>query len=228
MKVVVLPAVAFCFLLLSGPAMFAQTDPMGQVPTQTQPNQPGRPSPPTTSMQDSSGAPGDTAQQMKDKMFVRDAVEGGLAEVALGNLAAQKSASEDVQAFGKRMVEDHTHLNKQLAQVADAIGARIPKKMDKDQQGEYDKLAALSGEEFDREYITFMVKDHHKDLREFRMEASTTQDPDLKAVLDDGARVIRDHMVAADKMAHDRGIPMPGHRHHPAESNAPAPAPPPQ
>jgi putative membrane protein len=200
---------------------FAQSDPMMPPPaSQNQSNQPGHAVPPPTSLQDSSGAPGDTAQQMKDKMFVRKAVQGGLAEVELGRLAAGKGAGEDVKAFGKQMVEDHTKLNEDLAQLADLIGARLPKKMDKDQQAAYEKLSALSGEDFDKEYIVSMVKDHHADLREFRMEASSTHDSDLKAAVDNGAQMIRQHMIAADKMAHDRGIPMPGHHHQQENSSA--------
>jgi len=175
-------------------------------------------------MMDSSGAPNETPQQMKDKMFLHEAIEGGLAEIALGNLADQKSTNDDVKAFGKRMVEDHTKLNQQLSQVADTIGARAPKKMGKDKQAEYDRLAALSGDDFDKEYITLMVKDHHKDLREMRIEARTTQDADLKEALGEGAPMIRDHMVTADRIAHQRGIPIPEHRHHPPEPGASAPS----
>lgn len=228
MNALVLPVAALCSFFLFPGTLLAQSDPMGQVPAQTQTNQPGRPTPPTPSMMDSSGAPNETPQQMKDKMFVHEAIEGGLAEIALGNLAVQKSANEDVRTFGKRMVDDHTKLNQQLAQVADTIGARAPKKMGKDQQAQYDRLAALSGDDFDREYITLMLKDHHKDLREMRMEANTTHDADLKAVLGEGAPVIRDHLVTADQIAHARGIPMPAHRHHSPEQGASAPPPPPQ
>ncbi|HEU4636437.1 MAG TPA: DUF4142 domain-containing protein [Edaphobacter sp.] len=227
MKALVLP-VAVCSLILPSRALLAQSDAMVQMPAQTQMNQPGRPTPPTPSMMDSSGAPNETAQQIKDKMFVHEAIEGGLAEIALGNLAAQKSSNDDVRSFGKKMVEEHQNLNQQLSQIADTIGARAPKKMGKDQQAQYDRLAALSGDDFDREYILLMVKDHHKDLREMRAEARTTQEADLKAVLGDGASVIRDHMVTADRMAHERGIPMPGHRHHSPEAGAPAPSQPPQ
>jgi putative membrane protein len=220
MRATIFSVFALCPIVAFASPLFAQSNPMtSPSASQTQPNQPGNPVPPTTSLQDSSGAPGDTAQQMKDKMFVRNAAQGGLAEVELGKLAAEKGSSEDVKAFGKRMVEDHTKLNQDIAQLADSIGARVPKKMDKDQQAEYDKLSSLSGEDFDKEYITFMVKDHHSDLREFRMEASSTSDPDLKTAVDNGARVIREHMIAADKMAHDRGIPMPGHHHRPSEAS---------
>ena len=58
------------------------------------------------------------------------------------------------------------------------MGVMLPKHMNKDDQAEYDKLNGLSGDAFDTEYLTLMVKDHHKDLREFRVEAVDTQDPD--------------------------------------------------
>jgi putative membrane protein len=73
-----------------------------------------------------------------------------------------------------------------------------------------------------------MVKDHHKDLREMRIEARTTQDADLKAVLGEGTPIIRDHMVTADRIAHERGIPLPEHRHHASESGATTTQQPPQ
>jgi putative membrane protein len=179
-------------------------------------------------MQDSSGAPSDTAQQMKDKMFVRNAAQGGLAEVALGKLAAGKGASEDVKAFGQKMVEDHGKLNEEMGQLADSIGARIPKKVSKEQQAQYDKLNSLSGEEFDKEYIACMMRDHHQDLREFRMEASSTNDPDVQEAVDKAAQVIREHMVTIDKMARERGIPMPGHHRPPATAASPEAPPPSQ
>ncbi len=111
---------------------------------------------------------------MQDKMFLRKAAEGGIAEVKLGQLAAQKASSEDVKAFGQKMVDDHTKLNLEIAQVADSMGVMLPKSMNKEDQAEYDKLNALSGNDFDIEYLTFMVKDHHQDLHEFRIEAASS------------------------------------------------------
>lgn len=217
----VFPISFLCFAAVFVSPLLSQSS-MTQPPaSQTQPNQPGRVSPPTTSMQDSSGAPSDTAQQMKDKMFVRNAAQGGLVEIALGKLAVGKGASEDVKSFGQKMVEDHGKLNEEMDQLADSIGARIPKKMSKEQQATYDKLNSLSGEDFDKEYIACMVRDHHADLREFRMEASSTNDPDVQEAVDKAAHVIREHMIEIDKMARERGIPMPGRHKPPAAASSP-------
>jgi putative membrane protein len=198
------------FLLSGSSSGQVQSDPLSPPASQTQPNQPGHVQSPTTSMQDSSGAPGDTGQQMRDKMFVRRAMEGGLAEIEMGKLAVQKSLSEDVKSFGQKMADEHSRMNEEMAEVADSIGLKIPRKTGKEAQAEYDKLSSLSGDEFDREYVAFMVKDHHADLREFRMASSRTQDTALKTAADNGSKMIREHMAMADKMAEQRNIPIPG------------------
>jgi putative membrane protein len=157
---------------------------------------------------------------MQDKMFLRKAAEGGIAEVKLGQLAAQKGGSDDVKAFGQKMVDDHTKLNAEMAQVADSIGVMLPKSMNKEDQAEYDKLNALSGNDFDLEYLSFMVKDHHKDLREFRIEAASHADPTLRDEVVKASAVIHEHAVMVDKLARAKGIPVPPHG-----GNKPSPAP---
>src|ERR1017187_2427222 len=46
-----------------------------------------------------------------DKKFIKEAAEGGMAEVELGQLAVQKASSDDVKQFGQRMVDDHSKAN---------------------------------------------------------------------------------------------------------------------
>ncbi|MEO6912311.1 MAG: DUF4142 domain-containing protein [Edaphobacter sp.] len=193
---------------------------MGQA-NQTQPGQPvpsNQPQPgygqqtAMPSMQDSVGNTGDRTQTMKDKMFLRQVAEAGIAEVQFGQLAAQKGGSEDVKAFGQKMVDDHTALNKEIEDVADSVGVMLPKHMNKTSQAEYDKLNGLSGDEFDTEYLTLMVKNHHMDLRAFRLEAASTQDPALREMVAKGQKVIHGHLVTVDQLAKSKGIAVPGRR----------------
>ncbi len=204
------------------PATLLAQDPMAQSASQTQPNQPQHAPASTTSMQDSStGISSNSPEMMQDKMFLRKAGQGGLAEVQLGQLALQKAGSQDVKDFGQKMVTDHTALNKEMAAAADSLGVMMPKKLSKEDQAEYDKLNAMSGDGFDKEYLAYMVKDHHQDLREFRIESSSASDPALKAAVEKGTRVIYEHMKMVDKLANDKGVPIPGHTGKP---QAPPPA----
>lgn len=200
--------------MLCSVSLVAQREP-GSLPETMPSNQPQPPQSQQTtmpSMQDSVGSSGDRTQAMKDKMFLRQAAEGGIAEVQLGQLAAQKSSSDDVKSFGQKMVDDHTALNKEIEDLADSVGVMLPKRMNKTSQAEYDKLNGLSGDAFDTEYLTFMVKDHHQDLREFRMESANTQDEALRDVVVKGQRVVHEHMVMAEKLAKSKGIEVPGRR----------------
>ena len=159
-------------------------------------------------MAGSLGAPGATGQQMQDKQFLMKAAQGGLAEVQLGMLATQKGGPE-VKEFGQKMVDDHTAINKDMGTVADEMGVMLPKKMTKEDKAEYDKLNAMSGDEFDKEYIAYMVKDHREDMHEFRMESTRAGDPNLQAEVMKAGAVIREHMQMAVKLAQAKGVPVP-------------------
>jgi putative membrane protein len=191
--------------------LLAQTaDPFAPPASATQANQHQQVQPATTSMQDPSSSVGMTGQMMKDKIFLRKAAAGGMAEIQLGQLAVQKADSADVKAFGQKMVIDHTALNESMKPIADSLGVMLPKKISKENQAEFDKLNTLSGTDFDTEYITFMVRDHHKDLREFRSEAEYAADPTLKDAVTKAADIIRGHTVMIEKLAKDKGIQTPG------------------
>jgi len=204
--------------IVSPALLFAQFDPMALPTSQSQPNRAQQTQPP--SAQDSGPNSGDLGQVMQDKMFLRKAAESGIAEVKFGQLAAQKGSTDDVKAFGQKMVDDHTKMNLDIARVADSMGVILPKSMNKDDQAEYDKLNALSGNDFDTEYLSVMVKDHHKDLHAFRMEAASPTDPRLHDEVVKAESVIHEHTVLADKLARAKGIPVPSHG-----GNKPAPTP---
>ncbi len=102
-----------------------------------------------------------------------------------------------------------------MAQLADSMGVMLPKTMNKDDQAEYDKLKGLSGNDFDTEYLAYMVKDHHKDLHEFRVEAANTSaDASLHDAVVKAESVIHDHTVMVDKLAREKGVPVPTHNKH--------------
>ncbi|HKP11880.1 MAG TPA: DUF4142 domain-containing protein, partial [Blastocatellia bacterium] len=59
------------------------------------------------SMQNTSG--GTLASD--DRKFIMEAAHGGMMEVKLGRMAADKATNADVKQFGQRMVDDHSKAN---------------------------------------------------------------------------------------------------------------------
>ena len=108
-----------------------------------------------------------TSASTSDNKFVLSALEGGNAEVELGQLAAQKGSSQDVKQFGQKMVDDHTKLGDQMKRVAEKEGINPPNTIPPKDRALEAKLKSLSGDAFDTAYIKAMVKDHRHDLSEF-------------------------------------------------------------
>ena len=89
-----------------------------------------------------------------DKKFVADALQGGMAEVELAKLAAEKASSDAVKQFGKRMVEDHARTDEEIAGLAQRKGVTPPNAIDQPHRWLREKLTRLSGAEFDRRYVS--------------------------------------------------------------------------
>ena len=141
----------------------------------------------------------------QDKVFVKKALEGSMAEVQLGQLALQKSNDAQVKEFAQRMVDDHTKMLDQMKPVAQQVGVAVPASPSKSQMKTMDKLKTLSGDAFDQAYIKDMVKDHKEDDADFKREASSTQNPKLREVVQQGDQVIEMHLQHIEKIAKSKG-----------------------
>ena len=131
---------------------------------------------------------------MDDKAFILAAAQGGMTEVKLGELAAQKGLREDVKAFGQMMVKDHTAINDDLKVLAAKKDVTLPDSLDAKHQGKVDKMTALTGSDFDDAYIAGMMKGHLKDAQAFKEESAATKDVEVKSFVDKSIPVVEAHL----------------------------------
>jgi len=156
----------------------------------------------TTGTATGTGSTGGTASTLSDsdKDFATKAAQGNIAEISEGAAAAQKGTSPEVKAFGNRMVTDHGKALDELKQLAKTKGIAIPTEGNAEQKAMADKLAKLSGKDFDKQYATDMVEDHAKDAEEFEKATKNVKDPDLQTWASKTLPVIQDHLKMAKEM----------------------------
>jgi len=135
-------------------------------------------------------------RKVDDKKFVKESALGGLAEVEMGKLATQKASSDAVKQFGQRMVDDHSKANEQLKQAAAKSNIEVPASLDSKHQSRIDKLAKLSGPEFDKAYLKDQVKDHENDVDKFKDEAQNGSDPNVKQFAMATLPTLQEHLSA--------------------------------
>jgi putative membrane protein len=129
-----------------------------------------------------------------DSKFAMAAAHGGDTEVELGKLAADKATDPDVKAFAQMMVHDHGEANEKLMSIGQQETMTLPADMDSKQQAMYNKLKMLSGPDFDKAYVTGMLKDHEEDVKAFSKEASSGTDPKIKQFAAETLPVIQGHL----------------------------------
>jgi putative membrane protein len=135
-----------------------------------------------------------------DTAFANKAAVSGLAEVALGKMAASKGTSSEIKNFGNMMVKDHGAANQELMTIAQKKNITLPTGLDAEHQAKSDSLSKLSGKDFDKAYAKVMVEGHSKTLGIMNNEATGGQDADLKAFAKKTAPIVQHENTVQPKI----------------------------
>jgi putative membrane protein len=143
----------------------------------------------------------DDRTPMTAEGFVKKVSAGGTAEVAFAKMAMTKATSGEVRKFAQMLVEDHTKVNKQLAQIAETKQIPIAQGMDKKHQEKERELSGLTGEQFDREYMKCMVKSHEDGVALFTKFSESGPDAELKGFATQTLPTLKMHLKHAKEIA---------------------------
>jgi putative membrane protein len=138
-----------------------------------------------------------TKQIAADHAFMMAAARGDMAEVDLGKLAVQKASSEDVKKFGQRMVDDHSKANDKLEAIAREQHVTLPDTLSAQDKALQARLDKLSGEAFDRAYMSAMVRNHREDVKAFMHEEKVGANPAVKTFASDTLPMLQAHLKLA-------------------------------
>lgn len=141
-----------------------------------------------------------------DSSFLKDAAQGGLMEVKLGQLAQQNASSQAVKDFGQRMVNDHGRMGEDVKSLASQQNVSLPSDVSMMEKMTYERMSKKMGADFDKAYIEDMVKDHKSDIAAFEKEANSGSDPQAKAMAEKALPTLREHLRMAQQIAAQLGV----------------------
>lgn len=140
-----------------------------------------------------------TSKAPKETHFIKEAIQGNLAEVQMGKLGEEKGTTADIRDFGKRLVTDHSAANDKAKAAAQQAGITPPTEPTKKQTEMYQSLSKLSGSKFDKRYIEDMVKDHKKDIAEYKRAAKSGSGP-IADYAQNALPTLQEHLRIAEKI----------------------------
>ncbi|HEU5146660.1 MAG TPA: DUF4142 domain-containing protein [Chryseosolibacter sp.] len=135
-----------------------------------------------------------------DAEFAVEAADAGMLEVQLGTLAATKASSAQVKQYAQMMVDEHSKANEELKSLAQTKNITLPTTLSNESQRIYDNFKDKTGEDFDKEYIDQMVKDHREVIDEFEDESKEGNDPEIKSWASSKLVALQNHLQEAERL----------------------------
>lgn len=130
----------------------------------------------------------------RDRNFMIQAAQGGMAEVQMGQLALKKTNNPRVRDFAQMMVKDHSELNSKLTPMATQLGVSLPTRMTSADAGAMSRLSRQSGSTFDRNYMASQKSAHTKALALFQDAGSQADNVNLRNFFAQNAETIAAHL----------------------------------
>lgn len=155
---------------------------------------------------DTTAAPAGAKFSRADKEFIEEAASGGLTEVEVGKMMAERATHPGVKQFAEMLVKDHTQANEELRRIAASAGVSLPATPETKHRMMIERLANEKGAELDRTFIRqFGVKEHEKDVKDFRKQAEKGENPQLKAFAAKTLPKLQEHLAMAEKLESELG-----------------------
>ena len=143
-----------------------------------------------------------TKPSRADQTFLKEAIEGDLAEVDMGKLAQGKAQSQAAKQFGQMLEQDHGQHLQKAKEMAQQMGLTPPTEPNAHQKKMYDELSDLSGAQFDKKFAQEMVSDHKKDINKYEKEAKS-KGP-LASFAQKTVPTLQKHLQTAESLAGQR------------------------
>lgn len=154
-----------------------------------------------------SGAAGATGSSMAklsaaDKKGIMDMALANMAEVEAGKLALSKTQNAEVKTFAQQMVDDHGKALAEVQALAQSKGVTLPTEPDAKHKAMAAKLAKLSGDAFDKQYMKQAgLADHKATHAKLKNISKNAKDADVKAAAEKTMPTVEQHLKAAQQMS---------------------------
>lgn len=147
------------------------------------------------------GMAGGAAGGMNDNMIVGMMSGANGAEIAAGQIAAEKATNADVRQYATNMVEEHQRMQGQTDSVVAIMNldrAQVPDSLSQHMEQARQMLQSqAAGAEFDRMYMESQVRDHQNTLTALQGVQNAVQNERLRTVITGAIPAVQQHLERA-------------------------------
>jgi predicted outer membrane protein len=154
----------------------------------------------TTRNGQANGGQSGQAAVRADRNFFHEATTDDNLEIQLGQLAERRAQNSAVKQYAQRIVADHTKQQNQWLSLASNNGMGFTPGMGQNHRKKLTNLQKVSGRDFDRAFMTQMVKDHKDYIDYFEKEGRAARSAQVRRLVERDLPVLREHFDQAKQI----------------------------
>lgn len=132
------------------------------------------------------------------RAFLKEAAQANYGEIAAANLALERASDPAVREFARQMIDDHTHANAQLKELAQSMNVTLPDQPSIMYRSKLGLLRATQPEAFDSQYMDdFGLQAHRRTVDQFRLQLQNGQKPEVQAFVRQTLPALEQHLQHA-------------------------------
>jgi putative membrane protein len=137
--------------------------------------------------------------QVSEQAFIKDAVQGNIAAMRFGALAAQRAENPALRQFGGTLETEHRAALQGATNVAKSLKVDPPTEPSIEAKGTYDGFAQLSGAQFDAAFVSHMIEAHEAEIASYSANSGSNNDAVATHVADTLPK-LRAHLAMAQAL----------------------------
>jgi len=154
----------------------------------------------------SSPTTSNTSLTHDEVQFLNDAVKRSMGQVALGLMAIEKGATDDVKEFGRQLIDSHIKNTKDLMEIASQKQVFIPLDQIKLPDNELKTLAQQPGGDFDKNFVKIAIADQTIFQTNLHQFLSQVQDKNVRNLANQFLSDTTDHLSDARDLGGELGL----------------------
>jgi putative membrane protein len=154
----------------------------------------------TTQKGQANGGQSGQAAVRADRNFFHEATTDDNLEIQLGQLAERRAQNSAVKQFAQRIVADHTKQQNQWLSMASNNGIGFTPGMGSNHRKKLTNLQKVSSRDFDRAFMTQMVRDHKDYIDYFEKEGRAARSSQVRRLVERDLPVLRNHFNQAKQI----------------------------
>ncbi len=132
-----------------------------------------------------------------EESFLTDLMQACVVEGKVASAARNRATKSEVRELGATLGGDYPKLAEDLSIFAVKKGIVLPADLQAAHQKDVDALSSASVDEFDSAYLALVIDNQSRYIAQIRPMMTTTNDPDLKAILDKTLARVSEHLAQA-------------------------------